>query len=172
MINTTKVSNGAVYMDGESFLGRAEEMTCPEVAPKMIDHKGLGLIGEVELATTAIQKMSAKIKWNSIYKEAMKKTHNPFQAIRLQVRANIDVYEGQSRTGQIPCVIRMTAIAKKAGGLVFKAADNVEREDEFNVTAYSLEIEGEEIIYVDVMANIWRVNGVDMLATYRENIGQ
>jgi P2 family phage contractile tail tube protein len=172
MIKTNKVTNAVVYLDGESFIGRAEEITCPEVAPKMIDHKALGLIGDVELATTAIGKMSSKIKWNSIYVEAMKKTHNPFQALRLQIRANVDTYENQSLVGQIPCVIKMTAVAKKAGGLVFKANDNVEREDEFNVTAYSMAIDGEEIIAVDVMANIWRVNGVDLLASFRDNIGQ
>lgn len=172
MIKTSKVSNGAVYLDGESFLGQAEEMTCPDVAPVFIDHKALGIIGKPKLATTAIEEMAAKIKWNSISKEAMKKTHNPFQSLRLQVRANVDQYENQSIVGQVPCVIRMTAAAKKAGGLVFKANDNVEREDEFNVTAYSMEIDGEEIIYVDVLANIWRVNGVDLLARFRENIGQ
>lgn len=172
MIKTNKVSNCAVYIDGESFLGRAEELTCPDVAPTMIDHKALGLIGKIKLATTSVEEMSAKIKWNAIYPEAMKKTHNPFQAVRLQVRANVDTYEGQSRTGQIPCVVRMTAVAKKAGGLVFKPNDNVEREDEFNVTMYSMEIDSQEIIYVDVLANIWRVNGVDILATFRENLGQ
>lgn len=172
MIKTNKVSNCAVYIDGESFLGQAEEITCPDVAPKFIDHKGLGLIGEIELATTAIQKMSSKIKWNGVSASAMKKLHNPFQAVRLQVRANIDEYVGQSRVGQIPCVIRMTAAPKKAGGMVFKPNDNVEREDELNVTMYSLEIDEQEIVYVDVLANIWRVNGVDILSTFRDNLGQ
>lgn len=171
-IKTNKVTNAAVYLDGESFLGRAEEMTCPEVSPKMVDHKGLGMVGELELPSTSIQKMSAKIKWNAIYPEVMKRTHNVFQALRLQVRASVDTFEGGSRVSQVPCVIRMTAVPKKAGGLVFKVNDNVEREDEFNVTAYSMEIDGEEIIFVDVLANIWRVNGVDMLAQYRSNIGQ
>lgn len=172
MIKTNKVTNAVVYLNGSSCIGRAEEVTCPDIAPKMIDHKALGLIGEVELPTTAIQKMSAKIKWNAIYQDVMKQTHNPFQQIRLQIRANIDSYENQSLSSQLPCVIKMTAVSKKQGGLVFKPNDNVEREDEFNVTAYSLEIDGEEIIAVDVLANIWRVNGVDMLATFRDNIGQ
>lgn len=172
MIKTNKVSNCGIYIDGDSFLGMAEELTCPDVAPKMIDHKALGSIGEIELATTAISKMSAKIKWNAVYAEAMKKTHNPFQAVRLQVRANVDQYEGQTVTGRIPCVIRMTAVPKKAGGLVFKPNDNVERDDEFNVTMYSMEIDDVEIIYVDVMANVWRINGVDVLAQFRDNIGQ
>ncbi len=171
-IKTNKVTNCAVYLNGESFMGRAEEVTCPDVAPKMVDHKGLGIIGEFELPATAIQKMSAKIKWNAIYPEVMKLVHNVFTPIRFQIRASVDTFEGSAKTGEMPCIITMTGTSKKSGGLTFKPNDNVERDDEFNVTAYSMKIDGEEIIAVDVMNNIWRVNGVDLLQKYRENIGQ
>ena len=170
-LKVNKVTNANIYMDGgQGLLGKAEEVTCPDVQPKMVDHKALGMIGETELPA-GLQKMSAKIKWNAIYPDVMKKTHNVYQSLRLQVRTSVETYEGNTRTAQVPAVIYMTATPKKAGGLVFKAMDNVEREDEFNVTAYKLEIDGEEIVYVDVMANIWRVNGVDQLATYRQNLG-
>jgi len=165
-----KVTNANIYLDGISYMGRAEEISLPDVAPKMVDHKGLGMVGESELPA-GLQKMSAKIKWNAIYPDVMAKTHNVFQALRLQIRTSIETYENGSRVAQVPCVIFLTAIPKKAGGLVFKPQDNVEREDEFNVTAYAMEINGEEIIDVDVMANIWRVNGVDQLAQYRANLG-
>lgn len=169
-MKVNKVTNAAVYIDGEAMLGRADEVTCPDISPKMVDHKGLGMVGEAELPA-GLQKMSAKIKWNAIYPEVMKRTHNVFQSMRLQIRTSVETFEGGSRTAQVPAVIYMTATPKKAGGLVFKPQDNVEREDEFNVTAYKLEIDGEEIISVDVLANIWRVNGVDMLAQFRENLG-
>lgn len=165
-----KVTNANIYLDGVSFMGRAEEITLPEIQPKMVDHKGLGMVGESELPA-GLQKMSCKIKWNAIYPDVMKKTHNVFQSLRIMVRTSIETYEDSSRVAQTPCVIYLTAIPKKAGGLVFKVQDNVEREDEFNVTAYKMEIDGEEIVDVDVLANIWRVNGVDQLATYRANLG-
>ena len=117
-----------------------------------------------------LQKMSAKIKWNAIYPEVMKSTHDVYTSLRLMVRANIETYEGGSRTAQASAVIYLTAIPKKAGGMVFKPSDNVQREDEFNVTAYKLEIDGEEIVDIDTDANIWRVNGVDQLETYRANL--
>lgn len=165
-----KVTNANVYLDGTSFMGRAEEITLPDVSPKMVDHKGLGMVGELELPG-GLMKMSAKIKWNAIYSDVMKKTHNVYKSIRVMVRANVETFEGGDRTAQAPFVCYMTMISKKAGGLGFKAQDNVEREDEFNVTAYKVEIDGVEIIDIDIMANIWRVDGVDQLATYRENIG-
>jgi uncharacterized protein len=165
-----KVTNANIYLDGENYLGRAEEVTLPEISPKMVDHKALGMVGELELPA-GLQKMSAKIKWNAIYPEAMKKTHDVFTAIRLMVRSSVDTFEGGTRIGQAPFVAYMTVVPKKAGGLVFKPQDNVEREDEFNVTAYRMEVDGEEVVNIDIMANIWSVNGVDQLAVYRENLG-
>jgi uncharacterized protein len=165
-----KVTNANIYLGGISFMGRAEEVTLPDVMPKMVDHKALGMVGELELPG-GLQKMTAKIKWNAIYPDAMKLTHNVYDAVRLQVRANVETFEGGSRTAQVPAVATLTVTPKKSGGLVFKPQDNVEREDEFNVTAYRLEIDGEEIIDIDIMNNIWQVDGVDQLTTYRRNLG-
>jgi len=165
-----KCTNANIYLNGISFMGRAEEVNLPDVATKMVDHKALGMVGELELPA-GLQKMSAKIKWNAIYPEVLKPAYNSFQAVRLQVRTSVETYEGASRVAQVPAVIFMTAVFKKTGGLGFKPQDNVEMEHELNVTAYKLEINGEEIVDIDVMANIWRVAGVDQLATYRANIG-
>ena len=165
-----KVTNANIYLDGTSFMGRAEEITLPDISAKMADHKALGMVGELELPA-GLQKMSCKIKWNAIYPEVMKKTHDVFSSIRLMVRANVETYEGGSRIGQAPAVIYLTVTPKKSGGLVFKPQDNVEREDELNVTAYKLEIDEEEIVDIDIMANVWRVNGIDQLAQYRANLG-
>jgi P2 family phage contractile tail tube protein len=165
-----KVTNANVYLNGTSYMGRAEEVTLPDVMPKMVDHKALGMVGELELPG-GLQKMAAKIKWNAIYPDVMKLTHNVYDSVRLQVRANVETFEGGTRTGQVPAVAKLTVTPKKSGGLVFKPQDNVEREDEFNVTAYELIIDGEQILDIDIMANIWVVDGVDQLASYRANLG-
>jgi P2 family phage contractile tail tube protein len=169
-ISVNKVTNANIYLGGASFMGRAEEITLPEVQAKMADHKALGMVGELELPA-GLQKMSMKIKWNSIYPDVMTKTHDVFTAIDFQIRANIETYEGGSRTAQTACVVFVTATPKKSGGLNFKAQDNVEREDEFNVTAYKLIVDKKIIIEVDILHNIWRVNGTDQLQTYRKNLG-
>lgn len=165
-----KCTNANVYLNGVSYMGRAEEISLPDITPKMVDHKALGMVGESELPA-GLQKMSAKIKWNAIYPDVMKTTHNVFTSVRLMVRTSIETYEGGTRTSQQPAVIYLTGTWKKSGGLSFKPQDNVEIENELSVTAYKMEVNGQEIINVDVMANIWRVNGVDQLAVYRANLG-
>src|SRR4051812_26066111 len=118
-----KVTNANVYFNGVSYMGRAEEVTLPDVQPKMVDHKGLGMVGESELPG-GLQKMSAKIKWNAVYEDVMKQTHNPFETVRIQIRSSMETYEGGSRTEQKPIVVFMTCAPKKSGGLVFKPQDN------------------------------------------------
>lgn len=165
-----KVTNANIYLNGTSFMGRAEEVTLPNVQPKMSDHKALGMVGELELPS-GLQKMSAKIKWNAIYPDVMKQTYNVYKSIRLQVRANVETFEDSGRVAETPFIATLIITPKNASGTVFKPQDNVETENEFNVTAYKLEIGGEEIIDINIMANVWRVNGVDQLANYRANIG-
>lgn len=157
-------------MDGVSLLGRAEEITLPDVKYKESDHKALGMFGEMGF-TSGMEKLTAKIKWNSFYPEVLKKTANPFKAIKLQVRGNMEIYEGADRVNQVPVVVYLTVRSKGTPLGTFKAQDNVEGETEFSVSYYKQDIAGETITEVDVEANIWMVDGEDLLATYRTNLG-
>lgn len=169
-ISINRITNANVYVDGKSCLGRAEEVTNPVIKHKMADHVALGMVGEMSYAS-GIEKMEAKIKWNSFYPEVLKKVSNPFQAIQLQVRGNLETWEGGSRTGQQPVVVYMTAQSTESPLGAFKAQDNAELESSFAISYYKLEIDGEVISEIDVEANIWMVNGVDLLAQYRNNLG-
>ena len=65
----------------------------------------------------------------------------------------------------------MTAMYKDFPMGNFKQHDNVEAESNLSVTYCKLVINGVEISEIDVLANIYKVNGVDMLANYRANLG-
>lgn len=169
-MQTNRCVNANVYINGGSCLGRAEEITLPDVQTKMSDHKALGMIGELELPA-GLQKMSAKFKWNSIYRNVMATTYDPYNATSITVRTNIETWEGGSRVAQQSGVIYLVGTWKKTGGIGFKPQDNVELESEMNVTAYKMEIGGIEVVSVDILNNIWRVGGVDMLSSFRQNLG-
>ena len=53
----------------------------------------------------------------------------------------------------------------------FKAKEDTELENTFTVNYYKLEIDGEEIVEIDVMNNIYKVGGEDLLAERRQNLG-
>lgn len=168
--SVNRLTNANVYMDGKSFLGQAEEISLPQIKHMMSEHKALGMVGKMEF-WAGIEKMEAKIKWNSFYPAAMKKMANPTAMIQLQVRGSLETYESGGRTAQQPCVCYISCFAKDLPMGNYKQHDNVEIESNLNVIYCKMEIAGDVIVEVDVMANIFKVDGVDILAQYRENIG-
>ena len=75
-LEINRLTNANIYVDGNSWLGRAEEVTLPVITSKMSEHKALGMVGMVELFS-GIDKLEARIKWNSVYKDVFKKAANP-----------------------------------------------------------------------------------------------
>jgi hypothetical protein len=169
-IRINRCTNANIYLDGGSFLGRAEEVSLPTVKFKNSEHKAIGMVGSMEFFS-GIEKMEAKIKWNSFYPEVLKKVADPTKQIAMQVRASIETYGSGGRLEQKPLVIFLTVQSKDFPLGNFKQHDNVEVETNLNVYYAKVELNGEEIIEVDVLSNTYKVNGVDLLATYKSNLG-
>lgn len=169
-ISINRITNANIYMDGASLLGRAEEVNLPAIAYKMVEHKALGMVGTAEFFA-GIDKMEAKVKWNSYYPEVMKKAANPFQTVNMQVRGSLENYTSGGKTGEVPVVCYMTAGYKGFPMGNFKQHDNVELESNLSVYYVKLEVDGSPIVELDVLANIFKVDGVDVLAQYRANLG-
>lgn len=162
--------NANVYLNGQSFAGVAEEVTLPDLKAKMTEHKGLSSIGSFELPT-GLDKMMMKIKWNTVNSDVMKSAADFYNSTDIMIRCNIDNWENGSRTGSVPCIAFVRGLNKNLPAIGLKHQDNPEGEQEFSVTAYKLEIDGEVIFDVDFFAQVYIVDGVDMLADYRANLG-
>jgi len=169
-VKINKVTNANIYADGASFLGRAEEVSLPVLKNKTAEHKALGMIGTLEYVS-GIDKLEMKIKWNSFYVDVMKKAGNPYRAVNLQIRSSIEVYEGGTRVEEVPLKVFVKGQFKELPLGNFKSQDNVELESTLTCTYCKLEIGDEKIMEVDVEANIYIVDGVDLLAQYREHLG-
>lgn len=170
-ISIHNCTNANVYVDGANFIGRCEEATLPQIKAKMSTKKGLGMLSEMEIFS-GIDKMEAKFKWNSFYPDVMKKSANFTKGVQIQVRSSIDVLDGNSnRTDQLPLVATLRGTFKELPGGAFKQQDNVELESTFNVIYYKLQIDGETIVEVDQINNKYVVDGEDLMAAFRENIG-
>lgn len=169
-ISINRLTNANVYLNGTSLLGRAEEVNLPSIKHKMVEHKALGMVGVAEFFA-GIEKMESKIKWNSFYPEVMKSAANPLQTVSIQVRSSLESYTSQGRTQEVPVVCYITAAHKDFPMGNFKQHDNVEVESNLSVYYCKLDINGETIMEIDVLANIYKVNGEDILAQYRANLG-
>jgi P2 family phage contractile tail tube protein len=165
-----RVTNAVVYLDGKKMLGKTEEITLPEITVKKVEHKALGMIFAIELPA-GLDKLEGKIKFNSFYPDVIGKVANPYVAYQLQCRSSVEVYSTQGRISQVPLVTFLTVMFTKLPLGGFKQHENADQEAEYSCIYFKQVLDGQELVEADVMANIFKVNGVDVMLDYRLNTG-
>lgn len=166
-----RITNANIYLDGRDFFGKSEEIDLGSVKAVMSDFQGLGMVGLIELPD-GLDKLEGKIVWNSRYKEASTKLASPFKTVQLQCRSNVQVFNNSGLVDEIPLVTVMTIMSKEYKLGSFKPRDPAKFETPFSAIYVRQLLNGEEVLLLDYLANIFRVNGEDQLAKYRRNIGQ
>jgi uncharacterized protein len=169
-ITVNRLTNANIYIDGNSQLGKAEEVNLPDITFMLSEHKALGMIGKFELFS-GIDKMEATIKWNAFYIDVLKQFANPRKTLKLQVRSSLESHDSSGLVSEVPCVAYLTVQPKNFPAGNYKQHDNVEATSKLTCTAYKLEIDGKDVVEFDALANIYSVDGVDIFANYRSNIG-
>ncbi len=170
MATINKVTNANVYVEGKSCQGQAEEVTLPIVKQKLEEHKGLGLLAPMEYPS-GLDKMESKIKWAGLYPDAMAKLANPFKRVQIQVRGNMEIYDSQGRKEEKPVLATFLASGKESQGGTYKQNTNTAPESNLSVYYYKLVAGGKTIVEVDLDNTIYVVDGEDMVAGFKGNLG-
>jgi P2 family phage contractile tail tube protein len=170
-ITAHKISNANIYLDGRDFIAKAEEVDLGTIKAVMSDFQGLGMIGLIELPD-GLDKLEGKIVWNSLYKDAAVKFANPLKSLQLQCRSNVQIFNNGGLVDEKPLVTTLTIMPKEYKLGSFKPRDPSKFEMAFTATYARQVLDGQEILLLDYLANIFRVNGQDQLTRYRQNIGQ
>ena len=170
-VNAHRITNSNVYLDGRDFFAKAEEVELGSVKAVMSDFQGLGMVGLIELPD-GIDKLEGKIIWNSLYYDAAKKLVTPFKSVQLQCRSNVQVFNNGGLVDEIALVTLMTITGQEYQLGSHKPRDPTKYETPFSATYVRQVLNGDEVVLLDYLANIFRVGGEDQLAKYRQNIGQ
>jgi P2 family phage contractile tail tube protein len=166
----SQITNANVYLDGDSFLGRADTVTLPEIKRIMTDHKGLGMVGAVKLPSSGFEALEAKIKWNSIVSDALRATLGR-KTVNLQIRAVRDDVVSGGVSDEIPILITMVAIAHTTPLGEFKQNEKVMPEQTYTVYYLKLEEDGAIVFELDALANVFKIGTEDALARFRRILG-
>jgi len=168
-IEISKVTNARVYINGTDFIAKAEEVDLPKVKFKTTETKGLALIGETDLPTI-LDKMEARIKFNSVYPEFVAIASNPFKTVSVIVKSPAAIYTQEGvQFKPLKAELRGTFVEFDTGKM--KKGDNAEAEARMSVYYYKLEYDGREVYEVDILNNILKIEGKDVLADYRNAMG-
>lgn len=170
-ITLSNITNGVLYVDGNTTLGQIEELTLPNMKHKTAEHKALGLYGTMEFAS-GLELLELTLKLNCYYPELLGKLADPTRTHRFMVRGEIAKFSGGNKTGSSALSVTMDAAVKEIQGGAFKQAEKVTFDMMLSVYSYKLEIDRVPVMEIDVPNNIMRADGLDVLATYRRITGQ
>lgn len=170
MTEFNAIYNANVYVNGNSQLGRASQFKLPDISVGQTETKGLGLVGSVKLPS-GIEALEGEITWNSFYPDVFTKVYNPFKACQLMVRANVQAFNASGLAAEAPMVVTVMATFSKNPLGIYKPKEKAEFASTFQATEIHQTVAGREVLYYNAFTNQYRVNGVDMLAQMRANIG-
>ena len=153
-----------------SHLGQIEEVQLPTLKNKSVDHRAGDMIGTKGLPTS-LEKLEATFKGTGFFKEFYTLCANPLKLVTLQVRANLQQFGGQGLEAEVPVIVYLKGWfpERKIGTL--KNQDPAKPEYKMEVSYYKLVVDGEDLDEVDIDNHIWKVDGEDLLATFRTNLG-
>jgi len=169
-IEISKVFNARVYIDGTDFIAKAEEVDLPKVQFKFVDAKGLGLYSEFQLPS-GLEKMEAKIKFNSLYSDFIAIASDPFTAHYVVVRGSNQYWTQSGVSQELPVKAEMRGFFKEFEQGNLKIAEAPTPEATLSVIYYKLQLDDQDVLEIDVINNIYRINGSDILQNYKINIG-
>ncbi len=169
-LSIAKVFDANVYVNDRSTHGQAAEVTCPTVTALMTDFAAMGMVGSAEFFN-GFDKMEATIKWTYPDNEVQKACANFFKSVSLMVRSSKAQYSNGDIESEVPVVVYMRGLPKQHPGGGYKSKEDTEVESLFSITYFKQEVDGEVIIEIDVLNNIYKVGDEDLLAKRRENLG-
>ena len=165
----SKLTHCNVYLAGTSFVGQFSEVSVPEVKHKAQEHKAGDMIGTRKVSGP-LEAMEITLKADGFYPEMHGMFCNPDKELKLQVRCNLKRYAGGMAV-DVPVSMDIVGwcSSNKVGTLT--AQDYAKPEYKLEVSYFALRVAGLEVQAVDVDNHIHRVNGVDLLAAFRINLG-
>ena len=170
-IELNVIHNANLYLNGNTQIGRANEVKLPEIEILQDEHQGLGMAFDISLPK-GFKVGEGEINWNSLYADAFAGVYQPFKAQQLMVRGNLQVHNAQGLAQEQQVVALLTVIFSKVPLGGFKPKERAEWPSTFTCTAGSIKHAGRELLSFDAFANKYRVSGQDQLAQMRRNIGQ
>ncbi|MCB2186942.1 MAG: phage major tail tube protein [Deltaproteobacteria bacterium] len=165
-----KLINFRVYNEGEDLIGVAD-VELPELEAMTETVKGAGIAGEVDSPVLGhYQALTLKLTWRVTTANAAKLAAP--KAHQLDCRGSMQYYDagsGEYQPKPVQCV--MKAIPKKAGLGKLEPGALMDTGMEFEVVYLKLSIEGNEIVEIDKLNYICKIDGTDYLAAVRGDLG-
>ncbi|MFH7241784.1 MAG: phage major tail tube protein [Spirulina sp.] len=163
--------NDAVpWIEGEAFDSHAETIQIEPIEFGKSEEKRLGLMGTPKV-NFQFEPVIMKIVWRSPLPQWSLLTADPFTGLNIQFLGNISVDDAAGRVDERPYLIEATAIPDQHDTGEIEIGETPTYETTFNCTTLRQVIDGQEIFNFNLYAYVYEVNGVDLMAARRGNLG-
>lgn len=159
-----KINDYNVYLDGTKMIGVAASATLPEINMKTSTVSGVGVGGELDSPTIGqFESMEQEVEFNTLYSSGMDML-NPLSVVKLTFRAAQQVYD---KTGGYAFkglrIVEMGRVKKVNPGKIEKG-EAMGTTVILELTYIMIEVDGKQLLEVDKLNGVYKVNGKDMLA--------
>ena len=165
-----KLKNLNLFNDGNSYLGLVKSLTLPSLGRKMEAYRGGGMNGPVK-ADLGMSDDGIQFEWKTGGLDLI--SLRQFGAVNASsVALRFSGPYQQDDTGEVSnveVVVRGRHESIEMGEA--KPGEDTEHSMKTTCSYYKLTVDGEEIIEIDLLNFVERVNGVDMLEKHRTAMG-
>lgn len=163
-----KINDFNCYLDGTKMIGVGASATLPEVKMKTSTVAGVGVNGDLDSPTIGqFESLEQEIQFNTLYSSAMEML-DPLSVVNLTFRAAQQVYD---KTGGYVFkglrVVEMGRVKSLNPGKIEKG-EAMDATVTLELTSMTIYVDGKELLAVDKLNGVYRVNGKDKLAQVKK----
>lgn len=156
------------FFQDESFAGLINKLTLPKIAVKMAEKAMSGTAGTVERSLGRLEKLEGDITIEAFHPKVLEMPgSNDSRSELFIVKGALD------QDGTIAdLVVRFSGFWKDVELGEVNPEKEMEVKSSIAIEHFELEIDGKELIYIDKLTNVWRMNGKDRTKEIRRALGQ
>lgn len=152
------------FIDGVKAIGTAPEITLPQITSETIDVSGAGILGKISAPNIGqFESIEQEVSFNLVYSSFVN-VLSPKRQVNLTFRVAqqaVDKSLGYAYKGLR--IVEVGRVKEFTPGKI-KAGEGMEAKVKLELTYIMIENDGEEIIAIDKLNGVYRVQGEDMLA--------
>lgn len=164
----TKINRYNVYNRGNRLLGMGDELTLPDFEPSSETVSGAGILGEIDDPTPGyFGNQEIEIPFRILDKEATDML-DITKAVQLEIRGAEQTTNSEGDIEFLGVRVVVRGRCKKFAPGKMKAGNPMDTTITLSILYILIELEGEPVLELDKMNEVFKINGNDILAKVKE----
>ncbi len=164
-----KLKNFSLFVDGRGYAGKIDELTPPKLTRKMDEHRAGGMNAPVEL-DMGMEKLESDFTLSEYNEEVLKLWGLVDNAgVTLRMKGGLEADDNSGAVTPVEITLRGRWREIDSGG--WKAGEGATMKVTVAASYFKYASNGTDLIEIDVVNMIERVNGVDRLEAMRNALG-